>query len=114
MLTASAGGIRAQIDRITAAETAKAIEPALGRPRPPRGWWPGWSRYFSASKAEHWREQISALGESPAAVDRGGRHARGPGRTPRAVRSDGALLHQTSTNGAAVAAPLTLAGLLAT
>ena len=113
VLTASAGGIRAQIDRITAAETAKAIEPA--RPAATA------AGLVARVVQELFRVESRALaradqraGESPAAVDRGGRHARGPARTPRAVRSDGALLRQTSTNGAAVAAPLTLAGLLAT
>ena len=113
VLTASAGGIRAQIDRITAAETAKAIEagPAGGDRRGVSGQGgPGLFRVESRALAR----ADQRAGESPAAVDRGGRHARGPARTPCAVRSDGALLHQTSTNGAAVAAPLTLAGLLAT
>ncbi len=64
VLTASAGGIRAQIDRITAAETAKAIEPA--RPAATAaGLVARVVQDFSVSKAEHWREQISALVKAP-------------------------------------------------
>ena len=59
-LNASAGSIRSQIDRITAGETAKAIEP--GRPAASAaGLLAKFGQDLAASKAEHWREQISAI-----------------------------------------------------
>lgn len=60
VLNASAGSIRAQIDRITAKDTARSIEP--GRPvAAAAGLLARVVQDSAASKAAHWREQISAL-----------------------------------------------------
>jgi len=63
VLTASAGSIRSQIDRITGPETAEAMEPA--RPAATAAGLVASVVYDSStSKAEHWREQISELVKS--------------------------------------------------
>jgi len=59
-LNASAGSIRSQIDRLTGAETAKAMQP--GRPAAQAaGLLASFAQESAASKAAHWREQIGAL-----------------------------------------------------
>jgi hypothetical protein len=60
VLTASAGSIRSQLDRLTAAETAKAMAP--GRPAAAgAGLLAAYVQESAASKAAHWHEQISAI-----------------------------------------------------
>jgi hypothetical protein len=59
-LNASAGSIRGQIDRLTAAETARAIQPGRAAATA-AGLVASFVQDSAASKAAHWREQIGAL-----------------------------------------------------
>jgi len=60
ILSANNGSIRAQLDRLTAAQTAKAMAPGR-RVATAAGLSAAYVQESSASKAAQWREQISAL-----------------------------------------------------